>query len=43
MIITPREIDIVISRAARLLALSVNSALQPHISVEEMLSLVTSV
>ena len=43
MIITPREIDIVISRAARLLALSVNSALQPHISVEEMLSLVTLV
>lgn len=42
MIITPREIDVVISRAARLVALSVNRALQPHISVEEMLTLVTS-
>lgn len=43
MIVTPREIDIVISRAARLVALSVNKALQPHISVDEMLTLVTSV
>lgn len=43
MIITPREIDLVISRGARLLGLAVNKALQPHISVEEMLSLVTSV
>ncbi len=43
MIITPREIDVVISRAARLVALAVNQALQPHISADEMLTLVTSV
>lgn len=43
MIITPREIDLVISRAARLIGLTVNKALQPHISAEEMLSLVSSV
>lgn len=43
MIITPREIDSVISRAARLLGLTVNKALQPHISTEEMLTLVASV
>lgn len=42
MIITPREIDLVISRAAKLIALTVNKALQPHISAEEMLKLVTS-
>lgn len=43
MIVTSREIDVVISRAARLTALAVNKALQPHISVEEMLILVASV
>lgn len=43
MIITPREIDLVISRAARLVAMSVNKALQPHISTDEMMTLVTSV
>lgn len=42
MIITPREIDLVIARAARILGLAVNRALQPHISVEEMLALVSS-
>lgn len=42
MIITPREIDLVISRAAKLIALTVNKALQPHISADEMLMLVTS-
>ncbi len=43
MIITPREIDLVISRGARLVALTINKALQPHISTDEMLSIVTSV
>ena len=42
MIITPREIDLVISRASKLIALTVNKALQPHISAEEMLTLVTA-
>ena len=42
MIITPREIDLVISRAAKLVALTVNKALQPHITADEMLMLVTS-
>lgn len=41
MMITPREIDLVIDRAARLLALAVNKALQPHLSVEEILMLVS--
>lgn len=42
MIITPREIDLVISRAAKLVALTVNKALQPHISSGEMMVLVTA-
>jgi spore protease len=41
MMITPREIDLVIERAARLIAMSINRALQPHISVEDMLLLVS--
>ena len=43
MVITPREIDLVISRAARLVAMTVNKALQPHIPTDEMMTLVTSV
>ena len=39
MVITPREIDLVISRAARLVAMTVNKALQPHISTDEMMTL----
>ncbi len=42
MIITPREIDLVIGRAAKLVGMTVNRALQPHISTEEMLMLVTA-
>ncbi len=42
MIITPREIDIVIDRAAKLVAMAINKALQPDISTEEMLMLVTA-
>ena len=41
MMITPREIDLVIERAARLLALAVNKALQPHLSTEDILLLVS--
>jgi spore protease len=41
MMITPREIDLMIDRAAHLIAMSVNMALQPHISPEDMLMLVS--
>ena len=41
MMITPREIDLVIERAARLLALAVNRALQPHLSANDILLLVS--
>ncbi len=40
MIITPREIDLVIQRAAKLVGMTVNRALQPQISIDEMLMLV---
>lgn len=40
MIVTPREIDLLIDRASRLLALSINSALHPEIDPVELLSLV---
>lgn len=39
MMVTPKEIDIVIKRAAKLLSLSINKALQPEMSGEEILSL----
>lgn len=39
MIITPREIDLVIDRAARLVGMAVNKALQRDISTEEILML----
>lgn len=41
MMITPREIDLVIERAAKLLALAVNKALQPHLSPQDILLLVS--
>lgn len=40
MIVTPREIDLVVERAARIIGLSVNKALQPHLSVDEVMMLV---
>ena len=40
MIVTPREIDLVVQRSAEIIALSINRALQPHLSVEELLMLV---
>ena len=41
MMITPREIDLVIERAAKLLSLVVNKALQPHLSAQDILLLVS--
>ncbi len=38
MMVTPREIDLVISRAARLLALAINGALQPAYDPAELMS-----
>ena len=40
MIITPREIDLVVERASKMIALAINKALQPHLSVDEILMLV---
>ena len=40
MIITPREIDLVIQRASRIIGLSINKALQPHLSVDDVMMLV---
>ncbi len=37
MMVTPREIDLVISRAARLIALAINGALQPQYSPTELI------
>lgn len=39
MMVTPREVDMMIERAAKLVALSINCALQPEISPEDMLIL----
>lgn len=40
MMVTPREIDVMIERAARLVALSINCALQPDIDPEILLNIV---
>lgn len=39
MIVTPREIDLLIDRASALAALSINCALQPELSIDDILSL----
>jgi len=41
MMITPREIDLMIDRAARLIAMAINCAMQPHIPPEDLLALVS--
>lgn len=41
MMVTPREIDLMIDRAATVLSLSINNALQPHISTEDISYLVS--
>lgn len=38
MMVTPREIDLTVSRAARLLAMSINRALQPAYSPRDLIS-----
>lgn len=40
MIVTPREIDLLISRASRLLAMAINLSLNPQFSVEELNALI---
>ena len=39
MMVTPRDIDLVVERAARLIAMALNCALQPHIPPEDLLAL----
>lgn len=41
MMVTPREIDLLVQRAAKMLALGINCALQPTLSPEDILSLVS--
>ncbi len=43
MMVTPKEIDLVIKRAAKLLSLSINRALQPDMSSEDIIAIVASV
>lgn len=40
MIVTPREIDTVIERGAKLLGMSINICLQPHMDAKDLFSLV---
>jgi spore protease len=41
MMVTPREVDLLIERAAKLCAMAINRALQPHLTTEEFLSIET--
>ena len=41
MMVTPREIDLLIEHASKLVAAAINSALQPHMDIDELLSLVS--
>ncbi len=41
MMVTPREIDLIIERASKLVATAINSALQPDMNAEEIYSLVS--
>ena len=40
MMVTPREVDLLIERAAKLCAMAINRALQPHLALEDFLELV---
>jgi len=40
MMVTPREVDLLIDRAAKLCAMAINRALQPHLAVEDFLEMV---
>ena len=39
MMVTPREVDLLIERAAKILSMAINRALQPHLSVEDFIVL----
>ena len=39
MIVTPREIDLLVEHAAKLVGLAIGRALQPHIPIQDMLAL----
>jgi len=39
MMVTPREVDLLIERAAKLCAMAINRALQPHLAIEDFLEL----
>lgn len=43
MMVTPKEIDLVIKRVSKLLAISINKALQPDMSAEDVMAIVSSV
>ena len=36
MLVTPKEIDLLIDRASKILAMAINRALQPGLSQEEL-------
>ena len=40
MIVTPKEVDLMIDRAAELIAVSINKALQPELSLDDILGLI---
>lgn len=41
MMVTPREIDLLIEHASKLVAAAINSALQPHMDIDELTALVS--
>ncbi len=41
MVVTPREIDLLIDRAAKLVSMAINHALQPSFSLEDLVTLVS--
>jgi len=42
MMVTPKEIDLLVERAAKLLSLAINCAIQPTLSTEDILELVSA-
>lgn len=41
MMVTPREIDLLIEHSSKLIAAAINSALQPHMDINELMALVS--
>ena len=39
MVVTPREVDLLVARSARLIAMAINLALNPQFTVEELTAL----